>query len=518
MQDTANESSAYISQWMDQCSREHRRCPKPTASPLPTRIMDLGPATRREDGDDDGDDDSVHVRETADGEVAKYAALSYCWGGPQPMLLTRDNYTQMTSPGGIALGMLPRTIRDAVRTTRSQGLRYLWVDALCIVQDCDQDMSRELSRMSFVFKNACITFSAASAVSCHDGFLHPRRPRPSKVPRFELPFQAEGDGGGGGELGTVVMSEGIYYYSYDDPVNQRAWCFQESFLSPRVVIFGTHELLWQCGDWGDTLFAGGAGRSYFDGMARLPRAYFDDSEGIYAMSTRDLDWTWYDIIIAYSIRSLTYEDDRLVALGALATEHQRLNGGDTYVAGLWRRDLQAWLGWIIDPSPEADRRYGVQPLQPRPRGTIYEDGYIAPSWSWASTRGLVSIAHEKNFRGEILGCEVELRDEALPTGAVKGARLDLRVGMRRARWSGRTLLNGTGPDAEPVGNAWMDADEEKPEVVVCLNMWSTSGIMVVRKEGAVGSTTYTRVGYFEIRGLEKTSWFEGCELETITLV
>lgn len=535
--DFPNESIPRISQWIDECSREHPECPQPRASPLPTRILDLGPPPQDHDGSGERAevDDSVRVRDTEDGEVARYVALSYCWGGAQPVVLTRDSRAQMARPGGIALARLPRTIRDAVVATRALGLRYLWVDVLCIVQDCAEDVSRELNRMTRVFRNAWITLSAASAASCHDGFLQHRRPRRSVVPRFELPFGPVEGGGGGEAPGTVVLGEAFWHYAYDEPVNQRAWCFQESLLSPRVAVFGTHELLWQCCKVSDPVIAGGAGHSYDEGHERLPRAYLEDdssSDGVPAPSAKDLETAWYFTVINYSYLSLTYDDDRLVALAALASEHQRLLG-DTYVAGLWRGDLGLWLHWIIDPKETADRRCGgPQPLRPRPRatGTVHhgaDDGYVAPSWSWASARGTISIAGGEDFCAEVLRCEVELRDASLPTGAVTGAVLVLRVPVREAGWEGQALLASAAPGAERVGRAFMDAEEERPAVVLCAALWGAySGLILVR-HGDAGA--YSRIGYYEMQdipiskeewyaGMSREEWFAGCEPRVITLV
>jgi hypothetical protein len=38
---------------------------------------------------------------------------------------------------------LPETSKDAIVLTRSLGYRYLWIDALCIVQDDALDWERE---------------------------------------------------------------------------------------------------------------------------------------------------------------------------------------------------------------------------------------------------------------------------------------------------------------------------------------------------------------------------------------
>lgn len=499
MADLFKESGAQIRSWMDTCSREHSECPKPIDAILPTRVLDVEPGPGRHD--------NIRVHETC-GEIGRYVALSYCWGGLQPVLLETHVYEQMTSPAGIELRQLPQTIRDAVRVTRELGLRYLWVDALCIIQDSREDMKHELAQMASVFKQAYITISAASARTCRDGFLQYRMPKRSRFPRFELPYRTWEDG----PAGTVTVHETSKYCAFEEPVNTRAWCFQESLLSPRLATFGVHELIWQCGrnafDFHYTLTTGGLMEAFSQSVERLDPAFFDPERTI-----ERLQWgySWDDVVINYSRREMSYEEDKLMALAALATEHQRLSDGDEYVAGLWRRDLNMWLEWFVDPSPSADYINGYQTLQPRP------SVYVAPSWSWASVRGIISIGDGKDFRAEVLRCEVTLQEESLPTGAVTGGVLELRVQLKEARWSGKHLFEIAGAESRPIADAFMDADEEKPELVSCLWMWRASGLIVVRKS----PTTYMRVGQFQLRGpilATPEVWFERCEFQNITLV
>ena len=89
---------------------------------------------------------------------------------------------------GIDAVRLPRTIRDAIMTAHLLGVRYLWVDALCVLQDSPDDRAREAARLRAVLRNAHFTIVAASAHSASEGFLHDRAP-PSPDEAVCLPFR-----------------------------------------------------------------------------------------------------------------------------------------------------------------------------------------------------------------------------------------------------------------------------------------------------------------------------------------
>ncbi|KAK6085479.1 heterokaryon incompatibility protein [Seiridium cupressi] len=74
-----------------------------------------------------------------------YIILSHCWGGKVPLVLTADTEDRLAE--GVRLDELPATFRNAVLLVRYLGIRYLWIDALCIKQDSDADWLAESSMM-----------------------------------------------------------------------------------------------------------------------------------------------------------------------------------------------------------------------------------------------------------------------------------------------------------------------------------------------------------------------------------
>src|SRR2546421_28580 len=81
--------------------------------------------------------------------TGRYATLSHCWGEHLPLVTTKDNLLERQR--GIYWSDLPRSFQDAIVTTAEQGLRYLWIDSLCIVQDDQCDWDEHASSMAEIY-------------------------------------------------------------------------------------------------------------------------------------------------------------------------------------------------------------------------------------------------------------------------------------------------------------------------------------------------------------------------------
>ncbi len=75
-----------------------------------------------------------------------------------------------TSQGfGTAAPLLPRTIEDAIRLTQRLGLRYLWADTLCLVQNDADDVRLGVNTMDLIYEAAHFTIVAAEGYNAHAG-------------------------------------------------------------------------------------------------------------------------------------------------------------------------------------------------------------------------------------------------------------------------------------------------------------------------------------------------------------
>jgi hypothetical protein len=193
----------------------------------------VGPGDRRRDAP------TVRLHVNAGGEVGEYACLGDCWAGDQ---LKTGSDTLEEVKTRIPMHRLSSTVTDAVEAIRRPGLRYLWVDALCIVQDSNVDMTHEISRMGAIYKSAAVTIAAATARAPSEGFLQ----TPWLAPRSAAVRMPNDD------IGIVHLTVRYFFSSsqsrrwQDHPLDTRGWCLQELLLSPRLRIISRFNVEQQC--------------------------------------------------------------------------------------------------------------------------------------------------------------------------------------------------------------------------------------------------------------------------------
>jgi Heterokaryon incompatibility protein (HET) len=146
-----------IQQWMQKCST-HPECGPLSDSPLPTRLIKVAP--------EDGVGEPRII--SAKGFRGKYAALSYCWGGKQLGMTVKENIASRFRQ--LDTGELSKTVLQAIQTTKRMGLQYVWVDAICIIQDDEEDRTNEIRQMCDIYRQAYVTIVAANAAHSSDGF------------------------------------------------------------------------------------------------------------------------------------------------------------------------------------------------------------------------------------------------------------------------------------------------------------------------------------------------------------
>lgn len=327
---------AHINYWIQDCIQNHEQC-KYTVSnsrvdeiqgpKLPRRVLDLGCAN----------DTDLSLVETHD-ERGNYCALSYCWGPPgwNHLLTTRANIESHFD--GIKFDQLPRTLQDAVIVTRRIGIRYLWIDSLCIIQGDTADWTLESAKMAEVYQNAYLVIAASGAEHPGEGCFSNRRRCPTAV---EVPYLSET----GQAMGSILLSMCLPEEQYPalGPLWERGWALQERRLARRMLHFMPRGMSWKCTELE-------SGERYPYDMSQYPG--------------------WDSILQEFSECQLTYEKDRLVAIEGLGRAVQEANG-DRYTFGILESQLPELLLWTLS-SDELDTS---------------EDLVSVPTWCWASKGG-----------------------------------------------------------------------------------------------------------------------------------
>lgn len=172
----------------------------------------------------------------------KYVALSYVWGGPQRITLQASNYADLHTPGSLT-GRLAKTIDDDLTLAEALGVRYVWVDALCIIQDSEEDKAAQLSGMGKVYANSLFTIVAASVADSEAGLPGISAPRTGVQHEVLLPQQPPLS-----LLSTLNPGSRPFENGTNNTVwASRGWTLQERALTRRALIVLKEQILWSCG-------------------------------------------------------------------------------------------------------------------------------------------------------------------------------------------------------------------------------------------------------------------------------
>lgn len=447
---------ALAREWLHSCEKQHVSCKQRIRQSnlgKPTRLLDVS---------------GNPYLFTALGHE-RYAALSYSWGGETALMLTNATKDQFAKY--LPAEALPPTIADAVITTQALGLDYLWVDALCIFQDSEEDFLSETTKMGDIYRGSDITIQGSSAAKTSDHLFAHR-----DISHIRLPWR------------NAAQSAEYVYLREDSaitsqhwkraPINTRGWCLQESLLATRSLWLGEQVMMLECCQyqWDETGRRGLATepsrskrlvlelskleqstfKSWLLRAIRLPIVWwysFPRLEWARYRKTRDWRWLlglrrcaiafpsrltglsstisgygslltiydlWREIVRQYTERNLTRYEDVFPALSGMAHAFYRASG-ESYHAGMWQGDLIRSLNWKRQ-TPDWDwenHRNSFKEFRPpeneerRKHAEQYSQlGYIAPSWSWASmSLGEVKFHPAKPMQN-ILDADYERRNAA----------------------------------------------------------------------------------------------------------
>ena len=316
-----------------------------------------------------------------------------------------------------------------MHVTRFLGLRYFWINSLCIMQDDEEDWMAQAGKMADIYAGAHLTVAAVHADGPEGGLFSTLGPE-MRAHRLSVPSTDEED------EPKIFARRGVPHLDYrylniltaaspatasKFPLLRRAWFLQEWFISQRVLHFTSSELTWQC----------------FAHTACQCRGSHDDGPPLKSKDPKDVNLVgrhyhtaaltsalrdkgkenvarrWLLLVDDYSLLDMTFERDVFPALSGLAKVFGRLLETQ-YRAGIWEGFILPGLLWHTV-------RYERKKWGSRPRE------WRAPSWSWASVGSAVSFISVGEMLNpcQIVSVECPLRGSDA-TGEVVGGEMVVR--------------------------------------------------------------------------------------------
>ncbi|KAF7928356.1 hypothetical protein BELL_0020g00380 [Botrytis elliptica] len=362
-----------IKKWIKECDSnqdcaEFREFPKNKANFLPTRLIYLGDGTTGQCPQIVETRDLLENRSEMAKQRLQYACLSYCWGSDLPLTTTSSTLSRYKSE--LPEHKMPQIFQDAIAVSRGLGMQYLWIDALCILQDVLEDWEREALMMSDVFYHSFITIGAATARSCHDSIFSPREDLSCTL-SFRSSLSKEVIGSYCIHLSKMSLERPSEIDLSNSIWTSRGWVWQEQIMAQRLLVFGKNMVHLKC-----------------HGCIYSENGTVDDVFGSYVLRASRFqtsyispdDWNMW--MMDFSGRQFTFPRDKLASVSGLALAFERAMATQgqpsEYLAGHWRNEyFDGSLQWAIMPENKVPFHNMIKDLHD-------PEKYCAPSWSWVS--------------------------------------------------------------------------------------------------------------------------------------
>ncbi|OJJ41824.1 hypothetical protein ASPWEDRAFT_179513 [Aspergillus wentii DTO 134E9] len=516
-----------VQAWIHECIDHHETCrPGADSTWKPTRLVDLGESTTQLTARliicNQHFNGSEAIGPDVNHQSAPYMTLSHCWAKIPMFKLENGNpdRNEASLCDSIPVSELSKTFKDAMQITKWLGVRYFWIDSLCIVQDSANDWRHEAATMSQVYKNSFCNLAATSAPDGSFGCFAARNPINvcAEIVRPEWSDII------GKEFVIAQPHEALMSKLIESPLLKRAWVLQERLLSPRMVHFTDDQVYFECHKYlACETYPEGIPDPHGDICKKCVKDYFihrsiDAEEQTFrGVPTGIIEWN--RLLERYTTYGITYGTDKIIALSGIATDFsQRKMPHDRYLAGFWESQVPDALLW---------RSIGEVNLPP--------EEYRAPSWSWASVDNAVSVRETERDAGYFY-CELAEKWHAAvetidnnKTGQVTGGELLLFGIVSEARFaqadmdSGKTMemvsiLQPNGmfhlyPRQEDWINAYFDLPvKEATMTAPILFVRYSARVEGSRYDGAVfpsleglileqvGKSAFKRIGVFMVHG------------------
>ncbi|TAQ87753.1 hypothetical protein B7494_g3928 [Chlorociboria aeruginascens] len=211
--------------WIDECRENHPQCEM--AETVRSAL----------------DEKQFYVIDVVKGRIClvkrseRYLALSYVWPRQDVVKLLSSNLKDLQVEGSLFEMQLPAAIRDAIVLVQSLNESYLWVDALCIVQDDEALKADLIQSMDSIYSSSFLTIIAAGRDQSHGlPGLDPSQKARNRAPSIE-----KVDG-----LRLLPALSSLDTAISHSPWLTRAWTYQEGLLSRRCLVFTSDQMYYRC--------------------------------------------------------------------------------------------------------------------------------------------------------------------------------------------------------------------------------------------------------------------------------